>query len=125
KVMQVTTVMVVLLLSWSVLSLIIHPRPLPPLPLPQNLHFTPESLGFWKNSNLPRMFGLLGIMMAFGHSVLAMSGEESLAQIYREIGSPKLRNLQKTAMTIGNYSLLFTGLSSMLAVMPVQVSVRR
>ena len=124
KVMQVTTVMVVILLAWSALTLVANPRPLPPFPLPQNLHFTPESLGFWKNSNLPRMFGMLGIMMAFGHSVLAMSGEESLAQVYREIGSPKLRNLKKTALTIAIYSFLFTGLSSMFAVMLVPDNIR-
>ncbi len=29
-------------------------------------------------------------MMAFGHSVLAMCGEESLAQVNREIEHPKL-----------------------------------
>ena len=29
--------------------------------------------------------------MAFGHSVLAMSGEESLAQVNREIEHPKLQ----------------------------------
>ena len=38
-----------------------------------------------------QMFGLFGVMMAFGHSVLAMSGEETLAQVYREIAHPKLR----------------------------------
>jgi len=29
-----------------------------------------------------------------GHSVLAMSGEVSLAQVNREIASPKLKNLR-------------------------------
>ena len=29
--------------------------------------------------------GLLGIVVAFGHSILAMSGEETLAQVYREV----------------------------------------
>src|SRR5581483_3295007 len=31
------------------------------------------------------LFGLIGILMAFGHSFLAMSGEESLAQVNREL----------------------------------------
>src|SRR4051812_32358927 len=95
KIMYVTTVMVVLILGWSVVTLLtrqnIH---LPPLPYPGNLHFAPEALGFWRNSDIPKMFALLGIMMAFGHSVLAMSGEETLAQVYREIASPKLKNLK-------------------------------
>src|SRR5207244_1512701 len=74
KVMQITTVMVVLLLGWAAFTLLRHPQPLPPWPVPGNLHFTKESLGFIKNPELPRLFGIFGIMMAFGHSILAMSG---------------------------------------------------
>src|SRR4051794_36497951 len=36
------------------------------------------------------LVGLVGILIAFGHSILAMSGEETLAQVYREVESPKL-----------------------------------
>jgi len=56
-------------------------------------------------------------MIAFGHSVLAMSGEESLAQVNREIASPKLRNLKRAALIIAIFSFVFTGIGSMLAVM--------
>jgi amino acid transporter len=94
RVMQITTVMVVILLAWSALTLFksgYHPVP---LPTPQNLHFSRESLGFLRHSfpeqSLAKMFGLLGILIAFGHSVLAMSGEESLAQVNRELAHPKL-----------------------------------
>ena len=125
KVMQITTIMVVLLLGWSIFTLLHHPVPLPPLPIPGNLRFTPESLGFLKNHpDIPHLFGIFGVMMAFGHSVLAMSGEETLAQVYREIGHPKLKNLKKTALTIAIYSFMFTGLSSMFAVMLVPDEVR-
>ena len=41
------------------------------------------------------MFRIVAIFVALGHSVLAMSGEESLAQVYREIEHPKLPNLKK------------------------------
>ncbi len=125
KIMYVTTVMVVLILGWSLFTLLTKPNVhLPPLPLPQNLHFAPEALGFWRNSNIPKMFGLLGIMMAFGHSVLAMSGEETLAQVYREIASPKLKNLKRTALIVAIYSFMFTGLVSLLAVMLIPDEVR-
>ena len=70
------------------------------------------------------MFGVLGIMMAFGHSVLAMSGEESLAQVYREIAHPKLKNLKRAAIVIAIYSFVFTGLSALLAVMLIPDAVR-
>ena len=63
-------------------------------------------------------------MMAFGHSVLAMSGEESLAQVNREIEHPKLKNLKRAAIVIAIYSFIFTGIGSLLAVMLIPDSVR-
>ena len=55
---------------------------------------------------------LIAIFVGLGHSVLAMSGEESLAQVYREIEHPKLPNLKKTGLVIFIYSLVFTSLVS-------------
>ena len=63
------------------------------------------------------LLGMVGILIAFGHSVLAMSGEETLAQVYREVESPKLRNFKKAAFVVFVYSLLFTSLISFFAVM--------
>jgi amino acid transporter len=61
------------------------------------------------------LLGLIGILMAFGHSFLAMSGEESLAQVNRELEYPKHRNLMKAGIVIFVYSLLFTSLVSFFA----------
>src|SRR6201999_1099598 len=61
------------------------------------------------------LLGLIGILMAFGHSFLAMSGEESLAQVNRELEYPKHRNLMRAGMVIFVYSLLFTSLVSFFA----------
>src|SRR5262249_18329324 len=63
------------------------------------------------------LLGLVGLLIAFGHSVLAMSGEETLAQVYREVESPKLKNFKKAAFVVFVYSLLFTSLISFFAVM--------
>ena len=63
------------------------------------------------------LLGLIGVMIAFGHSVLAMSGEETLAQVYREVESPKLKNFKRAAFIVFVYSLLFTSLISFFAVM--------
>ena len=63
------------------------------------------------------MIPLLAIFVGLGHSVLAMSGEESLAQVYREIEHPKLPNLKKAGLVIFVYSLVFTSLVSIFAVM--------
>jgi amino acid transporter len=125
KVMKVTTVMVVLLLGWSFYTLSRGHYSLPPWPVPSNLHFTEESLGFLKHvPDLPHIFGVFGIIMAFGHTLLAMSGEESLAQVYREIAHPKLKNLKRAALVIAIYSLLFTGVTALLVVMIVPDNVR-
>jgi hypothetical protein len=70
------------------------------------------------------MLGLFGIVMAFGHSVLAMSGEETLAQVNREIEHPKLKNLKRAAIVITVYSICFTGLATLLAGMLIPDAVR-
>jgi nucleotide-binding universal stress UspA family protein len=53
-----------------------------------------------------------------------MSGEETLAQVNREIEHPKLKNLEKTGLVIFIYSLLFTSLVSFYAVMIIPDGVR-
>src|SRR5260370_12019201 len=98
--------------------------PLPALPLPSNLTFSPEALGFLKHTNVAKMFGVFGILAGFGHAVVAMSGEESLAQVNREIAHPKLKNLKKAALVIAIYSFVFTGGASLLAVMLIPDAVR-
>ena len=60
---------------------------------------------------------VMAVLIGLGHSLLAMSGEESLAQVNREIASPKLLNLEKAGLVIFVYSLLFTSLVSFFAVM--------
>ena len=46
-----------------------------------------------------------------------MSGEETLAQVYREIEHPKLKNLKRAGFVIFIYSMLFTSLVTFFAVM--------
>ena len=65
--------------------------------------------------NAGALLGLIGILMAFGHSFLAMSGEESLAQVNRELEYPKHKNLIRAGFVIFVYSLLFTSLVSFFA----------
>src|SRR5438128_2467796 len=66
-------------------------------------------------ANVGALIGLIGILMAFGHSFLAMSGEESLAQVNRELEYPKHKNLMRAGFIIFLYSLLFTSLVSFFA----------
>ncbi len=77
-----------------------------------------------KGTPFAASLGLFGVLMAFGHSVLAMSGEESLAQVNREIEHPKLKNLKRAALVIAIYSFMFTGVCTLLAVMIIPDDVR-
>lgn len=70
------------------------------------------------------IIGVIGLLIAFGHSILAMSGEETLAQVYREVESPKLQNFKKAAFIVFVYSLLLTASISFLAVLLIPNEVR-
>ncbi len=124
-IMKLVTVMVVLLIGWCAYTIIVRHSSLPPLPHPKNLKLGASALGWLAHSSLPHLFGVIAIFIALGHSVLAMSGEESLAQVYREIESPKLPNLKKAGLVIFIYSLVFTSLVSFFAVMIIPDDVRQ
>ena len=121
RIMQITTVMAVVMISWCGITLFVRGAHLPPLGIALHRRFPgmAEEL-----AGAPATFGVLGIMIAFGHSILAMSGEESLAQVNREIEAPKLQNLLRAGFIIFIYSLLLTSLISFFAVMIIPDSVR-
>src|SRR5688572_21967367 len=98
RIMYVTTAMVVIMILWSVLTLIEKGGQMPPAPLPGNLNFSEDALGWLSHigwfvpdesgryhiaESSPSIIGAIGLMIAFGHSVLAMSGQETLAQVNR------------------------------------------
>jgi Amino acid permease len=81
-----------------------------------NLHFSDEALGWLKETTAPSIT-FIAILIGLGHALLAMSGEESLAQVYREIEAPKHKNLLRAGLVIFLFSLVFTSLVSFFAVM--------
>ena len=129
QIMAITTVMVVILLIWCTITVLRAPIQLPPNPLHAGvIPLNKESLGWLDTTWLRHLpLGILTtviVFVGFGHSVLAMSGEETLAQVNREIEHPKLKNLEKTGLVIFIYSLLFTSLVSFFAVMIIPDKVR-
>ncbi|MGA9974628.1 MAG: APC family permease [Candidatus Sulfotelmatobacter sp.] len=129
QIMAITTVMVVILIIWCTITVLRAPVQLPPSPLHAGVvPLNKESLG-WLDTTWFRHLPLgilttLIVFVGFVHSVLAMSGEETLAQVNREIEHPKLKNLEKTGLVIFIYSLLFTSLVSFFAVMIIPDKVR-
>ena len=124
RIMYVTTVMVVLMIIWCGYTLWVRGAHIPPLPHLSNLTYSNDALGWLRHTSLPYTISLIGILIGLGHSVLAMSGEETMAQVYREIEHPKLKNLEKAGFVIFVYSLIFTAGVTFFAVMIIPDSVR-
>ncbi len=96
RIMQITTVMVVAFLIWC---------PHHAAAARPKFRFRPrrcrticisarDALGWFKGTVLAADRRSSPIIIAFGHSLLSMSGFETLAQVYREIAYPKLKNLK-------------------------------
>jgi amino acid transporter/nucleotide-binding universal stress UspA family protein len=151
KIMLATTIMGLVMIVWCLVTLAIrHDTQLPPtmpdLSRKVNVEGKPvldpfgkqvDPLGFLGETGLGEalrperinghwwgLIGVFGILISFGHSILAMSGEETLAQVYREVESPKLKNFQRAALVVFLYSMLFTSLISFFAVMLIPDNVR-
>jgi amino acid transporter len=151
NIMKATTVMAVIIVTWCLVTMAVRPetRSLPPLapdlskkvdregkPQINEVTKTQEDpLGWIARTPAAEelrpgriewlsLFGALGVIIAFGHSVLAMSGEETLAQVYREVKAPKLKNFKRAAFIVFVYSLVLTVLISFFAVMIIPDDVR-
>lgn len=125
RIMQITTVMVVALLIWCPITMIVRGSwTLPPSPVPSHLHFNKDSLGWFAGTKWPTI-PMVAIIIAFGHSLLSMSGFETLAQVYREIASPKLKNLKIAANIVCGYAIVSTGLITLFAVMIIPDAIRK
>ncbi len=128
RIMYVTTVMVVMMVAWCCYTLWVKGGHLPPWPSLHTISYLSGehggALGWLRYTSLPKTVGLIGILIGLGHSVLAMSGEETMAQVYREIEHPKLPNLKKAALIIFLYSLIFTAGVAFFSVMIIPDSVR-
>ena len=124
RIMQITSVMVGILLIWCPLTILLSGRlNLPPAPKPSNLMFSEVAQG-WLKGTFWMQIPMVVIIVAFGHSLLSMSGFETLAQVYREIASPKMRNLKIAANITCWYAVLCTGVISLFAVMIIPDNVR-
>ena len=124
RIIQITSVMVVILFGWAFVTLLLRQGgALPPAPTVDHMTFSDDALGWIKDTRFPE-FTAIALLIGFGHSFLAMSGYESLAQVYREIESPKALNLRRTALVVFVYSVVFTAGVSFLATALIPDAVR-
>ncbi len=124
RIMQITTVMVLALLIWCPITIVLHGTwTPPPAPVPSNLHFSNDALGWFRGTVWPTI-PAIAIIIAFGHALLSMSGFETLAQVYREIAYPKMQNLKITANIVCWYAVICTGVITIFAVMIIPDSIR-
>lgn len=124
KILIITVIMGVLVLLWGIITLLFKDEPffknLPPF----EVKLSEEAYGFLKNWDWVKSITFFSILIAFGHSLLAMSGLETLGQVYREVEYPKLKNFKKAALTIFLITVTFTPGMSFLAVLLIPDSVR-
>jgi amino acid transporter len=125
RIMQITTVMVAILLIWCPITLLLNRNQvhLPPAPVPSNLTFSEAAQGWLKDTFWLRI-PAVAIIVAFGHSLLSMSGFETLAQVYREIAYPKMKNLKIAANITCWYAVFCTGVITLFAGMIIPDNVR-
>src|SRR5690348_15498019 len=115
RIMQITTIMVSAFLLWSPLTILRRGHvDFPPAPLPRNLQFGSSALGWFTGTVWPTI-PIVALIIAFGLALLSMSGFETLAQVYREIAYPKLRNLRITANLVCWYAVICTGVITVMA----------
>jgi len=123
RIMQIATGMVIVLVVWCLATILTKGYQPVPFPSLNTIRFTDNSVGWLKGTIAPSITAV-AIMIGLGHSLLAMSGFETLAQVYREIAHPKLKNLERAGWLIFGYSLFFTSLVSFFAVMIIPDSAR-
>lgn len=111
KIMSLVGVMAVVTLAWSAYTIAVGGFRWPSV----ETRLTPESLGWLASGRWHERIGALGLLIAFGHAFLGMSGVETLAQVYREMEAPKLLNLKRAALLIFFSALALTGSVSLLA----------
>ena len=124
KIFIITAIMGALVIVWGIVTLLLKDEPFfahfPPL----EINLSHESYGWLSNAEWAKTIGLISILIAFGHSLLALSGLETLGQVYREVEYPKLKNFKKTALIIFLFSVTLTPGVSFLGTMLIPDNVR-
>jgi amino acid transporter len=124
KIFIITSIMGAMVLTWGVATLLLKDEPFFTKLPPFELKLSDEAYGWLKDFDWAKSLGILSVMIAFGHSLLALSGEETLGQVYREVEYPKLKNFEKTGVIIFIFSILLTPGVAFLGIMLIPDEIR-
>jgi amino acid transporter len=124
RIFIITAIMGAVVISWGIITLLLKDEPFLSHFPEFKLNLTDDAYGWLKDVDWAKSIGFLSILIAFGHSLLALSGEESLAQVNREIESPKLKNLLKAAWVIFIFTIILTPSVSFLGTMLIPDDIR-
>ncbi len=124
KIFIITAVMGAMVIIWGVVTLLLKNEPFFAHFPPFEINLSHESYGWLSNADWAKTIGLISILIAFGHSLLALSGLETLGQVYREVEYPKLKNFKRTALIIFLFSVILTPGVSFLGTMLIPDEVR-
>ncbi len=124
KIFIITAIMAVIVIIWGIVTLIAKDEPffshLPDF----HLNLREDAFGWLTDVNWVKTVTIAAVIIAFGHSLLALSGLETMGQVYREVEYPKLINFKKAYITIFIFALIVTPSISFLGVMLIPDDVR-
>lgn len=120
RIMQITGIMIVLLLAWSVYTLTQIEWQWPSV----ETHLQTHAVGWLENLSIPIDITAVVIAVGIGHSFLGMSGLETFAQVSREIAHPKLKNLKRAGLIIFLFCFISTTSVSFFASMIIPDNIR-
>jgi amino acid transporter len=124
KIFKITALMGVMVIVWGIVTLLMKDEPFFAHFPPMKIELSQESYGWLQNYEWAKTIGFISILIAFGHSLLALSGLETLGQVYREVEYPKVKNFKKTALIIFLFSVLLTPGVSFLGTMLIPDDIR-
>jgi amino acid transporter len=124
KIFVITSIMGIIVIIWGIVTLLMKDEPIFSKLPPTDIHLSDEAYGWLKDFDWVKSIGIFSVMIAFGHTLLALSGEETLGQVYREVAYPKLKNFEKTGVIIFIFTVILTPTVSFLGMMLIPDNVR-
>lgn len=125
KIFIITAIVAVIVILWGIITLLLKDEPffsnLPDF----HLNLRDDAFGWLSDIDWVRTVTVAAVIIAFGHSLLALSGLETMGQVYREVEYPKLLNFKKAFITIFLFALIVTPSISFLGVMLIPDDVRQ